>query len=145
MLGHYKWDFGPAEQAAADSRVQEAYEHKLSDWMAIEAIVRQRDKEINAANIAKLSGNGISLSSSYSLYRHHCYIALEYVYHLHRSSSTCKIFTVSVVAGESCNNSLYMSNDVFESADDDEPDVSSRTVSHDKISTITEVNSSKVQ
>lgn len=103
LLGHYKWDFGPAEQAAADSRVQEAYEHKLSDWMAIEAIVRQRDKEINAANIAKLSGN------------------------------------VSVVAGESCNNSLYMSNDVFESADDDEPDVSSRTVSHDKISTITEI------
>lgn len=49
------------------------------------------------------------------------------------------------MAGESCNNSLYMSNDVFESADDDEPDVSSRTVSHDKISTITEVNSSKVQ
>ena len=63
LLGHYKWDFGPAEQAAADSRVQEAYEHKLSDWMAIEAIVRQRDKEINAANIAKLSGNGISMST----------------------------------------------------------------------------------
>ena len=61
LLGHYKWDFGPAEQAAADARVQEAYEHKLSDWMAIEAIVRQRDKEINAANIAKLSGNGSSL------------------------------------------------------------------------------------
>ena len=32
-----------------------------------------------------------------------------------------------------------MSNDVFES-DDEEHDVSSRTVSHDKISTITEVN-----
>ena len=64
LLGHYKWDFGPAEQAAADSRVQEAYEHKLSDWMAIEAIVRQRDKEINAANIAKLSGNGKSKSLS---------------------------------------------------------------------------------
>ena len=37
----------------------------------------------------------------------------------------------------SCNNSLHMSNDVFESVDD-EP-MSSRTVSADKISTITEV------
>ena len=49
------------------------------------------------------------------------------------------------MVGDSCNNSLHMSNDVFESVDDDdEPDVSSRTVSHDKISTITEVNYSKV-
>ena len=47
----------------------------------------------------------------------------------------------NTAVGDSCNNSLHMSNDVFESADDDEePDVSSRTVSHDKISTITEVN-----
>ena len=47
----------------------------------------------------------------------------------------------NTAVGDSCNNSLYLSNDVFESADDDEEhDVSSRTVSHDKISTITEVN-----
>ena len=44
-----------------------------------------------------------------------------------------------MVVGESCNSSFHMSNDVFES-DDEEHDVSSRTVSHDKISTITEVN-----
>ena len=68
LLGHYKWNFGPAEQAAADSRVQEAYEHKMSDWMAIEAIVRQRDKEINAANIAKLSGNGNSPCIIFSIF-----------------------------------------------------------------------------
>ena len=79
LLGHYKWDFGPAEQAAADARVQEAYEHKLSDWMAIEAIVRQRDKEINAANIAKLSGNGTSLRQ---FYWENFQIELE---HLHQS------------------------------------------------------------
>ena len=28
----------------------------LTDWMAIEAIVRQKDKETTAANIAKLAG-----------------------------------------------------------------------------------------
>ena len=124
LLGHYKWDFGPVEQAAADARTQEAYEHKLSDWMAIEAIVRQRDKEINAANIAKLSGNGKLASPGQS-----CSLQFNQIWS----------FIASAVAGDSCSNSLYMSNDVFESADDDEPDVSSRTVSHDKISTITEV------
>ena len=39
-----------------DRKNQSNYENKLSDWMAIDAIVRQRDKEITAANIAKLSG-----------------------------------------------------------------------------------------
>ena len=130
LLGHYKWDFGPAEQAAADSRVQEAYEHKLSDWMAIEAIVRQRDKEINAANIAKLSGNGKSVLVDSRTNNFIVFITRPW-----------NVFIASVVVGDSCNNSLYLSNDVFESADDDdEHDVSSRTVSHDKISTITEVN-----
>ena len=32
-------------------------ENKLSDWMGIEAIVRQKDRESTAANIARLSGN----------------------------------------------------------------------------------------
>ena len=33
--------------------------HLLTDWMAIEAIVRQKDKETTAANIAKLAGKFI--------------------------------------------------------------------------------------
>ena len=40
-----------------DKRTHSSYENKLSDWMAIEAIVRQKDKEITAASIAKLSGD----------------------------------------------------------------------------------------
>ena len=31
-----------------------------TDWMAIEAIVRQKDKETTAANIAKLAGKFLS-------------------------------------------------------------------------------------
>jgi hypothetical protein len=58
LLGHYKWDYSSADKAEADARIQTAYEHKLSDWMAIEAIVRQKDKEVTAANIARLTGNG---------------------------------------------------------------------------------------
>ena len=39
-----------------DKKTHTSYENKVSDWMAIEAIVRQKDKEVTAASIAKLSG-----------------------------------------------------------------------------------------
>ena len=101
LLGHYRWHYRSAQLSETDKKNQSSYENKLSDWMAIEAIVRQRDRETTAANIAKLSG-AVSVS----------------------------------VENLSCNNSIHMSNEVFESVD--EP-MSSRTVSADKISTITEV------
>ena len=56
LFGHYKWDFSSKDRRDMDRKNQSNYENKLSDWMAIDAIVRQRDKEITAANIAKLSG-----------------------------------------------------------------------------------------
>ena len=60
ILGHYKWSFTPEDKVKADQKVKVAYENRLSDWMAIEAIVRQRDRETTAACIAKLAGNKIS-------------------------------------------------------------------------------------
>ena len=50
-----------------DRKTQSNYENKLSDWMAIDAIVRQRDKEITAANIAKLSGKYFRILLKYQL------------------------------------------------------------------------------
>ena len=35
--------------------MQQHYETTMSEWLAVEAIVKQRDKEIMAANLAKLS------------------------------------------------------------------------------------------
>ena len=58
LLGHYQWYFTQEQIKQIDEKTQTNYEHKLSDWMAVEAIVRQRDKETTAANIAKLSGGG---------------------------------------------------------------------------------------
>ena len=40
---------------AADVECQDHYERTMSDWLAVEAIVKQRDKEIMAANLVKLS------------------------------------------------------------------------------------------
>jgi hypothetical protein len=57
LLGHYKWKYSMSDCEEVDKRTHSSYENKLSDWMAIEAIVRQKDKEITAASIAKLSGD----------------------------------------------------------------------------------------
>lgn len=55
MLGHYEFSGSEEERQAADLAVHTAYEQTMSEWLAVEAIVRQRDKEIMAANLAKLS------------------------------------------------------------------------------------------
>merc|ERR550532_436573 len=38
-----------------ESELQSCYEHKLSEWGALEAIVQQQDREVAATNIAKLA------------------------------------------------------------------------------------------
>ncbi|XP_071093695.1 small G protein signaling modulator 1-like isoform X5 [Haliotis cracherodii] len=55
LLGHYKFDSRLEERQARDAHVRNEYERVMSEWLAVEAIVRQRDKEIMAANLAKLS------------------------------------------------------------------------------------------
>ncbi len=55
LLGHYPFGSTLEEREAQDSAMQAAYETTLSEWLAVEAIIRQRDKENTAASIAKLS------------------------------------------------------------------------------------------
>ena len=76
LFGHYKWDFSSKDRRDMDRKNQSNYENKLSDWMAIDAIVRQRDKEITAANIAKLSGKNVRKCNSqvhFNLIRTHSF------------------------------------------------------------------------
>ena len=55
LLGHYKFGSTKEQRDADDLEIRTAYEHTMTEWLAVEAIVRQRDKEIMAANLAKLS------------------------------------------------------------------------------------------
>ena len=89
--------------------------------MAIEAIVRQKDKETTAANIAKLAGKVISFLKNKQ----------------RENSNLIWYFLFSEKEFSGSVSTINMSNEVFESID--EP-VSSRTMSVDKISTITEVS-----
>ena len=89
--------------------------------MAIEAIVRQKDKETTAANIAKLAGKVISFLKNKQ----------------RENSNLIWYFLFSEKEFSGSVSTINMSNEVFESID--EP-VSSRTMSVVKISTITEVS-----
>lgn len=55
MLGHYRFGCTEEDRQAVDEAFRTAYEQTMSEWLAVEAIVRQRDKEIMAANLAKMS------------------------------------------------------------------------------------------
>lgn len=55
MLGHYQSESTVEERELQDKAMQATYESTMSEWLAVEAIIRQRDKENVAASIAKLS------------------------------------------------------------------------------------------
>ncbi|KAL0266337.1 UNVERIFIED_CONTAM: hypothetical protein PYX00_008911 [Menopon gallinae] len=60
LLGHYKFGSTEEERSELDISTKRNYETTMSDWLAVEAIVRQRDKETMAANLAKLSSESTS-------------------------------------------------------------------------------------
>lgn len=60
LLGHYEFGSSPEGRRELDLATQQSYETTMSEWLAVEAIVRQRDKETMAANLAKLSSESTS-------------------------------------------------------------------------------------
>ncbi|XP_021939313.1 small G protein signaling modulator 2-like isoform X3 [Zootermopsis nevadensis] len=60
LLGHYQFGSSPEGRQELDLATQQSYETTMSEWLAVEAIVRQRDKETMAANLAKLSSESTS-------------------------------------------------------------------------------------
>jgi hypothetical protein len=60
LLGHYRFGSSPEDRQELDLATQQSYETTMSEWLAVEAIVRQRDKETMAANLAKLSSESTS-------------------------------------------------------------------------------------
>ena len=58
LLGHYKFGTTASERHDTDDSQRCEYEQTMSEWLAIEVIVRQRDKETMAANLLKLSSGG---------------------------------------------------------------------------------------
>lgn len=60
LLGHYVFGSTADDRRTLDATTRQSYETTMSEWLAVEAIVRQRDKETMAANLAKLSSESTS-------------------------------------------------------------------------------------
>ncbi|KNC28622.1 hypothetical protein FF38_04919 [Lucilia cuprina] len=69
LLGHYSFGSTIDERQKQDHISKHYYETTMSEWLAVEAIVRQREKEKNAKALAKISAenkrNGVHASGKH--------------------------------------------------------------------------------
>ncbi|XP_078082234.1 small G protein signaling modulator 1 [Mustelus asterias] len=62
LLGHYQFEMTEVERNEVDSQMRTSYEQTMGEWMACEAVVRQRERESHAAALAKCS-SAVSLDA----------------------------------------------------------------------------------
>ncbi|KAG6446796.1 small G protein signaling modulator 2 isoform X2 [Manduca sexta] len=55
LLNYYQFGSTAEERAEQDAACRRQYETTMSEWLCVEAIVRQRDREATAASIARLT------------------------------------------------------------------------------------------
>ncbi|XP_049879211.1 small G protein signaling modulator 2-like [Pectinophora gossypiella] len=55
LLGYYEFGSTAEERTEQDAACRRQYETTMSEWLCVEAIVRQRDREATAASIARLT------------------------------------------------------------------------------------------
>ncbi|XP_078410573.1 small G protein signaling modulator 1 [Cetorhinus maximus] len=62
LLGHYQFGMTEVERNEVDDQIRTCYEQTMGEWMACEAVVRQRERESHAAALAKCS-SAVSLDA----------------------------------------------------------------------------------
>ncbi|XP_043571423.1 small G protein signaling modulator 1-like isoform X1 [Chiloscyllium plagiosum] len=62
LLGHYQFGMTEVERKEVDDKIRTSYEQTMGEWMACEAVVRQRERESHAAALAKCS-SAVSLDT----------------------------------------------------------------------------------
>lgn len=62
LLSHYSFGMSTEQRKDRDAEVKNHYEMTIGEWLAVEAIVVQRDKELLAANLAKYSSESTTSS-----------------------------------------------------------------------------------
>ena len=68
LLGYYEFGATRDKCAAHDEAARYQYENTVSEWLAVEAIVIQCDREALEANIARLSAEQNAAAAACLLY-----------------------------------------------------------------------------
>lgn len=68
LLGHYAFNSTPEERTQLDDTCKRYYETTMGEWLAAEAVVRQREKERTARAMAKLSAEQAFLDANANVF-----------------------------------------------------------------------------
>uniref|UniRef100_A0A3Q2QQX8 Small G protein signaling modulator 1 n=1 Tax=Fundulus heteroclitus TaxID=8078 RepID=A0A3Q2QQX8_FUNHE len=118
LLGHYQFGTSEDDRREVDEQVRASYEQTMSEWLACEEVVREREKELHAAALAKCSSGASVDSSSQRMIHHDSTVSNE----SHSSHSSDR---ESLARLQSDSSS---STQVFESVEEvDQPESESKT------------------
>uniref|UniRef100_M4AHP5 Small G protein signaling modulator 1 n=1 Tax=Xiphophorus maculatus TaxID=8083 RepID=M4AHP5_XIPMA len=118
LLGHYQFGTSEEDRREVDEQMQASYEQTISEWLACEEVVREREKEQHAAALAKCSSVASVDSSSQRMTHHDSTVSNE----SHSSHSSDR---ESLARLQSDSSS---STQVFESVEElDQPESESKT------------------
>uniref|UniRef100_A0A3P9QFG3 Small G protein signaling modulator 1 n=1 Tax=Poecilia reticulata TaxID=8081 RepID=A0A3P9QFG3_POERE len=111
LLGHYQFGTSEDDRREVDEQMQASYEQTMSEWLACEEVVREREKEQHAAALAKCSSVASVDSSSQRMTHHDSTVSNE----SHSSHSSDR---ESLARLQSDSSS---STQVFESVEEPDP------------------------
>uniref|UniRef100_A0A087Y1N1 Small G protein signaling modulator 1 n=1 Tax=Poecilia formosa TaxID=48698 RepID=A0A087Y1N1_POEFO len=77
LLGHYQFGTSEDDRREVDEQMQASYEQTMSEWLACEEVVREREKEQHAAALAKCSSVASVDSSSQRMTHHDSTVSNE--------------------------------------------------------------------
>ncbi|XP_015249846.1 PREDICTED: small G protein signaling modulator 1-like isoform X2 [Cyprinodon variegatus] len=77
LLGHYQFGMSEDNRREVDEQVRASYQQTMSEWLACEEVVREREKEQHAAALAKCSSVASVDSSSQRMTHHDSTVSNE--------------------------------------------------------------------
>ncbi|XP_038145990.1 small G protein signaling modulator 1 [Cyprinodon tularosa] len=77
LLGHYQFGMSEDDRREVDEQVRASYQQTMSEWLACEEVVREREKEQHAAALAKCSSVASVDSSSQRMTHHDSTVSNE--------------------------------------------------------------------
>ncbi|KAM4578058.1 small G protein signaling modulator 1 isoform 1-T1 [Fundulus diaphanus] len=109
LLGHYQFGTSEDDRREVDEQVRASYEQTMSEWLACEEVVREREKELHAAALAKCSSGASVDSSSQRMIHHDSTVSNE----SHSSHSSDRESLARLQSDSSSSTQLFTSSHPF--------------------------------